>query len=73
MRAGSNGTFDFLLTLGAIETRGGARSCDTESVLITKTGIKLSSKPFQGLLLENVAAGNWMFRLRFSVMLDRVS
>lgn len=73
MRAGSNGTFDFLLTLGAIETRGGARSCDTESVLITKTGIKLSSKPFQGLLLENVAAGNWMFRLRCSVMLDRVS
>lgn len=38
--AGSNGTFDFLFTLGAIETQRCKRICDIESVLITKTGIK---------------------------------
>lgn len=38
--AGSNGTFDFLFTLGAIETQRCKRICDIESVPITKTGIK---------------------------------
>lgn len=38
--AGRNGTFDFLFTLGAIETRRCKRICNIESVLITKTGIK---------------------------------
>lgn len=37
---GSNGTFDFLFTLGAIETWRCKWICDIESVLITKTGIK---------------------------------
>lgn len=39
-RAGGNGAFDFLFTLGAIETQRCKRICDIESVLITKTGIK---------------------------------
>lgn len=39
-RAGGNGAFDFLFTLGAIETPRCKRICDIESVLITKTGIK---------------------------------
>lgn len=38
--AGGNGAFDFLFTLGAIETQRCKRICDIESVLITKTGIK---------------------------------
>lgn len=38
--AGGNGTFDFLFTLGAIETRRCKRISDIESVQITKTGIK---------------------------------
>lgn len=39
-RANGNGAFDFLFTLGAIETQRCERICDIESVLITKTGIK---------------------------------
>lgn len=39
-RAGGNGAFDFLFTLGAIETQRCERICDIESVQITKTGIK---------------------------------
>ena len=39
-RQGGNGAFDFLFTLGAIETQRCERICDIESVLITKTGIK---------------------------------
>lgn len=37
---GGNGAFDFLFTLGAIETQRCKRIYDIESVLITKTGIK---------------------------------
>lgn len=39
-QAGGNGAFDFLFTLGTIETQRCERICDIESVLITKTGIK---------------------------------
>lgn len=39
-RAGGNGAFDFLFTLGTIETQRCEKICDIESVLITKTGIK---------------------------------
>lgn len=54
-RAGGNGAFDFLFTLGAIETPRCKRICDIESVLITKTGIKgdwtqLSSELFEGFI-----------------------